>query len=775
MKSSIAALEHQLLELKRQQARDLARSHFANFVQWVNPQYRMQWYHRQIAEVCERVARGRNMRVIINGPPRHGKLCADSTPVLTTTGWKRHGDLRVGDQVFLPSGFPVDVIACSRPGIAQKLVTFTDGSSIKVHRNHEWYVYDKVTHCHKVLETRELGDLWIVPRGRPDSRARYQLPLREPLQFPHNELAADSYAFGNRIGRKLRHCIPDYYLSASIQQRLLLLAGIIDGGCSVDKKGRVRFSSKNPRVIGALIALVRGLGARAGCNRESTGIYRVWFHVAFDVPCRVKHIKRLRVQRQISIAAVEDAPPERGKCIQIDSFHGVYLVGETLIPTHNSELISRKFPAYYLGLNSDKSIIATSYNAELASMMNRDVQRVIDSDRYRELFPDTTLAFMNSRAVAGRALRNSDIFEIVDHAGSYRSAGVGGSVMGLGGDCILIDDPVKNEEEARSAVYRQKIWEWYTNTLLTRQQAGASVLLIMTRWHEDDLVGRLLQRAAEDPTADQWEVICYRAIREEEQHRDDPRHVGDALWPEEYPLKYLQKMRSSMGEANFAGLYQQRPSLGGKAALPEWRWCFWYSGKEPSPITVRDDEGNLVSCHQERLPTEFDLQIQSWDMAFKDLKTSDWVVGGVHAKKGARAFFLDQIRGRFDFPRTVKEVLNMSNRHPRTRAKLIEDKANGPAVISTLKTSVPGLLPINPEGGKEARVNALSYLHEAGNLFIPHPTEAPWVRGFMQECSQFPKGRYDDQIDSYSQAINWLFNSKRKKKWGLVQMCESRW
>src|SRR4051812_20601393 len=278
-------------------------------------------------------------------------------------------------------------------------------------------------------------------------------------------------------------------------------------------------------------------------------------------------------------------------------------------PRHGkSEEVSRLFPAYALGVDPNKRIIATSYSAELASMNNRDVQKIIDSDAYREVFPNTTLAAMNSRAVAGRALRNSDVFEIVDYRGVYRSAGVGGSIMGMGGDIILVDDPIKSEEEARSPVYRERVWQWYTNTLLTRKQAGASVLIVMTRWHEDDLVGRLLQRAAEDPKADQWEVICFRAIRESDENSDDLRLEGEALWPEEYPVEELEKMRASMGESSFAGLYQQRPSLGGKAALPAHRWCFWYTGTEPPPVIVKDDEGNLVECRQEPLPDAFELQ-----------------------------------------------------------------------------------------------------------------------------------------------------------------------
>ena len=181
-------------------------------------------------------------------------------------------------------------------------------------------------------------------------------------------------------------------------------------------------------------------------------------------------------------------------------------------PRHGkSELTSRRFPAWLLGRNPRAKIIATSYAAELASSFNRDVQRIIDEPKFQELFPNTKLNGANVRTTKSW-LRNNDIFEVVDHGGFYRCAGVGGAITGLGGDFLIIDDPFKNYEEAKSPTIRRKVFEWYTSTLYTRQEKNAGILLIQTRWHEDDLAGLLLQMQSKGGDyADQWEVVNFPA------------------------------------------------------------------------------------------------------------------------------------------------------------------------------------------------------------------------------------------------------------------------
>lgn len=237
-------------------------------------------------------------------------------------------------------------------------------------------------------------------------------------------------------------------------------------------------------------------------------------------------------------------------------------------PRHGkSELISRRLPAYLLGRDPDCTIITASYSAELASRMNRDCQRIMTSPQYQAIFTESKLNESNARTTSGSWLRNSDVFEIVGRRGSYRSAGVGGGITGMGAKWLIIDDPVKNREEADSGVYRDKVWDWYTSTLYTRQAPDARILVVMTRWHSDDLAGRLIRAGEEEPGADQWEVVNFPAIAEVPGPHDQ-RQPGDPLWPEMFGVEDLNRIKASIGAYDWAALYQQQPRAGGGVEWP---------------------------------------------------------------------------------------------------------------------------------------------------------------------------------------------------------------
>jgi len=196
-----------------------------------------------------------------------------------------------------------------------------------------------------------------------------------------------------------------------------------------------------------------------------------------------------------------------------------------IAPRHGkSELVSRRLPAFIFGKNPDAKVIAASYSADLARMMNRDVQRIIDSENYRELFPKTRLFGKNIRTLADNSwLRNSDIFEIVGHCGTYRACGIGGGITGMGADFAIIDDPIKNFQEAESQVFRNSIWEWYRSTLLTRMEKDDRILLTLTRWQDDDLAGRIIKLMKEKESIEQWVIVNLPAIKEDNSNPEDPR------------------------------------------------------------------------------------------------------------------------------------------------------------------------------------------------------------------------------------------------------------
>lgn len=399
-------------------------------------------------------------------------------------------------------------------------------------------------------------------------------------------------------------------------------------------------------------------------------------------------------------------------------------------PRHGkSELVSRRLPAFLFGLNPNERIIATSHTADLATSMNRDVQRIIDSPEYHAVFQNTTLFRDNVRATAKKAwLRNNDIFEIVGHRGVYRCAGVGGSITGHGGTRLIIDDPVKDAEQANSITYRNRLWEWYGKVLRTRLEKNGTILLTVTRWHEDDLAGRLLSLAKSDPKAEQWHVLVIPAVCEELQPWD-PRQIGDALWPEEFPLSYFEELKAidSMG---FNALYQQRPSAQEGNIFKRDYWRFY-----------------------ERLPEGIEEWICSWDMAVKDKEVNDYYVGQVWAKKGANLFLVDQYRRKIEFTEGITVFLKQIVDYPKIGAKLIEDKANGSPSIQVLKQKISGIHPINPHGSKQERARAQAYWVKNGNVYLPQPTSANWVYEFIDEWANFPNGKHDDQVDAGTQAF----------------------
>lgn len=397
-------------------------------------------------------------------------------------------------------------------------------------------------------------------------------------------------------------------------------------------------------------------------------------------------------------------------------------------PRHGkSELASRRLPAFVLGLNPKAKIIATSYSADLASMMNRDVQRIIDSKEYQEIFPDTQLSGENVRSTSqGTWLRNNDVFEVVGHGGTYRSAGVGGGITGMGGDFIIIDDPIKNQAEADSETYRKKVWDWYRSTLFTRREKDSGMCLVMTRWHEDDLAGRILQ---ENP--DDWEVVSFPMVKENDENPEDPREIGEPLWPNKYPIDECENIKKTAGSRNWNALYQQRPSaLEGNLIKRTWLTNFY-----------------------KVLPAKFDKHIQSWDFTFKGGDDNDFVVGQVWARRGAEKYLIAQVRFRGGIIESIQAVKTLSAAHPKAIKKLIEAKANGQAVIDSLKKDISGIVAVNPDVSKIARVNAVSPEFEAGNIWLPDPSIAPWIHDYIEELVSFPTAKNDDQVDATTQAL----------------------
>jgi predicted phage terminase large subunit-like protein len=334
------------------------------------------------------------------------------------------------------------------------------------------------------------------------------------------------------------------------------------------------------------------------------------------------------------------------------------------------------------------------------------------------------------------------------------STSVGGSVTGEGGDRLVCDDPHKVDEVESDGV-RKGTLDWWDTTMSTRvnDPKTTAMVVVAQRCHQQDLSGHLLEQGG-------WEHLCLPAEYEGPSRTTsigftDPRkEPGELLWPERFGRKEIDDVKVSLGSYGAAGQLQQRPSpAGGGLIKREWFRYFQPRGANLPPVIVRLPDGTLRSIVPIEVPRLVDEQIQSWDCSFKDLSTSDYVVGQVWARWGSLFLLGDQVRARLDCPATVRAVRALTQKWPGTIAKLVEDKANGSAVIQMLSREIPGLLPVNPQGGKNARAAAVSPLIEAGNVYLPHPLFAPWVNDFIEECVAFPNGAHDDQVDAMTQAL----------------------
>lgn len=418
-----------------------------------------------------------------------------------------------------------------------------------------------------------------------------------------------------------------------------------------------------------------------------------------------------------------------------------------------SELVSRRLVSWLFGRNPNLSIIVASYSSDLASAMNRDVQNIIDDDAYQRVFPQTELFGKNIRAVARRSyLRNSSEFEIVNKKGAYKCAGVGSGITGRGFTHGIIDDPVKDRVDAESQAMSKRLWEWYTSTFYSRRMTDdARILITLTRWSERDLAGKLLDLAKSNPDAEQWTVVSFPMVAEDPLTPGDPRKIGDALWPERFSLESLVATKIAMGPYDWSALMQQRPTVPGGAIFDRSWWRFYHVREDIVEARNREAGMQLLTLY----PENFDDQVQSWDLNFGDEgKDPSYVVGTVWGRVGADRFLLDMYRKQVDFPETLKQFEIMSQKWPLAVRKLVENRANGQAMISSLRHKIPGIIPVNPRGSKEIRARAAAPVAESKNIYLPHPDIQPWVSDFIDELADFPSGRHNDIVDTVSQYLN---------------------
>jgi predicted phage terminase large subunit-like protein len=391
-------------------------------------------------------------------------------------------------------------------------------------------------------------------------------------------------------------------------------------------------------------------------------------------------------------------------------------------PRHGKSLTtSHWLPTWYLDTWPKKRVGLASYGGDFASDWGKSVRDefLMNSQTWTKLRTD-------SKAM-GSWLTTED--------GGMKCAGVGGPLTGRGFDLVIIDDPHKNWEEAMSPQARERVIEWFNATLYTRLEPDASIIVIQTRWHEEDLTGYLLEQHQDD-----WELVSYPALAEDDSDILS-RQEGEALCPERYSAERLRQMEKTMGSFIFAGLYQQRPAplMGG---MVKKDWFKYY----------------------DTLPEDIEEYIQTWDLTFKATGTS-YVVGQVWARKGANIYAVDCVRSKLGFQDQVKAILNLTSRYPQAKTKIIEDAADAQAVKATLQDHVRGIVLSPAKGSKEARLAACLGSIESGNVFLP--ARAEWIDQFINEVTTFPNAVNDDQVDAMTLALNRFHKYSMDFSWSL--------
>lgn len=388
---------------------------------------------------------------------------------------------------------------------------------------------------------------------------------------------------------------------------------------------------------------------------------------------------------------------EAGKCKRLMIFAP---------PRHGkSMLTSEYFPAWYLGRNPENYIIHATYAQELAEDWGRKIRNQLADPIFP--FSECNLSGDSASQKRFNTTRN----------GAYFAVGVGGAATGRGAHLLLIDDPLKGREEADSETVRRKLKDWYRAVAYTRLMPNGAIIIMLTRWHYDDLAGWLLR----DHASEGWEVISLPAISDQ----------GKALWPEHYPVESLLRIKEQLGSRDWSALYMQ----------------------EPVP-----DEGSVFEMDWFRryrtLPTYPDLRCHSWDTGTKDEEIHDpssLTCWHTHSNK---IYLTDRFNKRMVFPDLQRAVISLAERDSPNYI-LIEDKGSGQQLIQVLQrdTRLP-IIPILPVKSKVIRAQGVSGLVEAGRVFLPE--KASWLIDFESQVSSFPLGPHDDDVDSMTQALQFL-------------------
>lgn len=783
---------------------------------------------------------GRDVRQLWNLPSQVGKGLALDTPIPTPSGWTTMGALKVGDEVFGGDGEPCRVTFATEPQVLDCYrVELWDGAVLVADGDHRWKVWDPDSSAYrvrrgggqqkgawKVVNTRALAKVrrrrYLIPRMPGLKLPERELPLMRPYVLgvwlgdgsssgpeltcaddellehlaaesepcrrapatadPYRCTWAGSHRKPGTFKRRLRALgvldnkhVPEEYLWAGEAQRLALLQGLMDtdGYCGTNTDtgySLCEFTSTKVCLAEAVRFLARSLGIRAKMSEGRATIdgrdcgpkWRVNFTTAvpvfrlthklvklYDIPHERKKLSNAGVR---SVTSIEPVPT---RCIQVNSIQATYLAGDHLTVTHNTTLLMR-CAIWALDRDPSARIMYVSYDADKAV---REAGEALDFAReHRDV-----LRFDLRPDIQARGRWNTR------QGGGIYATGVGGSIVGYPASVMLGDDLLGGWVDAHSARIRATVWNIYKSQMRMRMQSESDpIVLAGTRWHPLDPTGMALSEQGLD--VQPWTLIRIPHIAEEP-NLDDPipemrlpdplgREPGEPL--QRFSLAEVLARSRSLGSYLSAGLEQQRPAPeeGGELKRAWWKWAT-------------------------SLPPAYDDAVASWDTAFRDKETSDFVVGQVWGRTGADFWMAEQIRGHFGMGMTQLAIALLAVRHPYVTRHYVENAGAGPEVMEQLRIArpdfeitdeqagqlgmteveraavqavvrrgVPGILPVNPKGSKEVRARAEAGLLEAGNCHLLFGD--PGALSLVEEAASFPNSINDDQVDAWSQAMSKL-------------------
>jgi predicted phage terminase large subunit-like protein len=401
-------------------------------------------------------------------------------------------------------------------------------------------------------------------------------------------------------------------------------------------------------------------------------------------------------------------------------------------PRHGkSALTSHVFPAWYLMLHPDHRIILASYEADFAASWGRKARDVVE----------------HAGSWYGVKVRNdssaANRWDLADHAGGMVTAGVGGPITGRGAHVLIVDDPIKNAEEANSETIRMKTWEWWTSTAYTRLEPDGAAIVIMTRWHEDDLAGKLIQSMQDG--GEPWHVLELPAIAEEDEDiplwaYPDKRYVrkaGDALWPSRYDIEDFERIKKAVGSRVWTALYMQRPTPADGQVFRRSDFRYY-----------RIDQANrLYLLGDRRVPMDQTWRFGTMDLAIEAKSSADYTVLAIwDVTPDMDLILVDLIREQCSSAQHMEMLTGIFTRYPTITFVGIESVAYQKTLVKSAVKRGLRVKELRADRDKMSRGIMFSARYEVGSVW--HPADADWLQAFERELLTFPNGKHDDQVDA---------------------------